>query len=43
MLGGHHTAQAPAVGPGTSDWMALRSALSTHKLIRPGMRVLPGL
>jgi FAD/FMN-containing dehydrogenase len=41
MLGGHHTAQAPAAGPGTSDWMALRAALSTHKLIRPGMRVYP--
>jgi hypothetical protein len=41
MLGGHHTAQAPAAGPGASDWMALRAALSTHKLIRPGMRVYP--
>jgi FAD/FMN-containing dehydrogenase len=41
MLGGHHTAQAPTAGPGTGDWMALRAALSTHKLIRPGMRVYP--
>ena len=36
---GHHTARAPQPGPGTSDWIALRSALSTHKLIRPGARV----
>lgn len=41
VLGGHHPAQAPAAGPGTSDWMALRSALSTHKLIRPQNRVYP--
>ncbi len=41
MLGGHHTAQAPTAGPGTGDWVALRAALSTHKLIRPGMKVYP--
>jgi hypothetical protein len=41
VLGGHHPAQAPAAGPGTSDWMALRSALSTRKLIRPQNRVYP--
>ena len=41
MLGSHHTAQAPTATPGTGDWMALRAALSTHKLIRPGMRVYP--
>jgi FAD/FMN-containing dehydrogenase len=41
MLGGHHTAQAPTAGPGTGDWVALRAALSTRKLIRPGMRVYP--
>ncbi|HEX9354513.1 MAG TPA: FAD-binding oxidoreductase [Streptosporangiaceae bacterium] len=30
---------SPQAGPGTGDWDALRRALSTHKLIRPGMRV----
>jgi FAD binding domain/Berberine and berberine like len=28
----------PGVAPGNSDWEALRRALSTHKLIRPGDR-----
>lgn len=28
----------PGVTPGTADWAALRRALSTHKLIRPGER-----
>jgi FAD/FMN-containing dehydrogenase len=28
----------PGVTPGTADWEALRRALSTHKLIRPGER-----
>jgi hypothetical protein len=28
----------PGVTPGTADWEALRRALSTHKLIRPGQR-----
>jgi FAD/FMN-containing dehydrogenase len=37
----HLLAGAPQAQPGTGDWMALRSALSTHKLIRPGMRVYP--
>ncbi len=41
MLGSHHTARAPTATPGTGDWMALRAALSTHKLIRPRMRVYP--
>jgi FAD/FMN-containing dehydrogenase len=42
MLGhGHQAAASPQAGPGTSDWEALRRALSTHKLIRPGMRVYP--
>ena len=42
MLGrAHHLAGAPQAPPGTGDWMALRSALSTHKLIRPGMRIYP--
>jgi FAD/FMN-containing dehydrogenase len=42
MLGHEHRAgAAPQPGPGTRDWEALRRALSTHKLIRPGMRVYP--
>jgi FAD/FMN-containing dehydrogenase len=42
MLGrAHRLAGAPQAPPGTGDWMALRGALSTHKLIRPGMRVYP--
>jgi FAD/FMN-containing dehydrogenase len=42
MLGrAHHLAGAPQAQPGAGDWMALRNALSTHKLIRPGMRVYP--
>ena len=42
MLGhGHAAAASPQAGPGTGDWEALRRALSTHKLIRPGMRVYP--
>ena len=38
---GHRTAAAPQAAPGVRDWEALRGALSTHKLIRPGMRVYP--
>ncbi len=34
-------AAAPAAGPGTGDWMALRRALSTHNLVRPGQRSYP--
>ncbi len=42
MLGrGHRGAASPQVSPGAGDWMALRAALSTRKLIRPGMRVYP--
>ena len=42
MLGrGHREAVSPQVAPGVRDWEALRVALSTHKLIRPGMRVYP--
>ena len=42
MLGrAHHLAGTPQAPPGTGDWTALRNALSTHKLIRPGMRVYP--
>ncbi len=32
---------APQAGPGVADWEALRTALSTHKLIRPGGRMYP--
>ena len=38
---GHRRAASPQAGPGIGDWMALRSALSTHKLIRPGEQDLP--
>ena len=42
MLGrAHHLPGTPQAPPGTGDWTALRNALSTHKLIRPGMRVYP--
>ncbi len=42
MLGhGPQAAGTPHAGPGVGDWVALRAALSTHKLIRPGMRVYP--
>ena len=34
----HRGAASPQAVPGVGDWMALRSALSTHKLIRPGNR-----
>ena len=33
--------RSPAAGPGAADWEALRSALSTHKLIRPGGKLYP--
>ena len=36
-----HEAASPQAAPGVRDWEALRAALSTHKLIRPGMRVYP--
>ena len=29
---------AAQAGPGTADWQALRQALSTHNLVRPGQR-----
>jgi FAD/FMN-containing dehydrogenase len=32
---------APQPGPGMADWAALRRALSTHKLIRPGGKMYP--
>jgi FAD/FMN-containing dehydrogenase len=32
---------APQAGPGVRDWEALRRALSTHKLIRPGAKMYP--
>src|SRR6202044_3579363 len=35
---GHRGAAAPRAVPGNADWMALRSALSTHKLIRPASK-----
>ena len=35
---GHRGAASPQAGPGNADWMALRSALSTHKLIRPASK-----
>ena len=42
MLGhGQRVHTSPQAGPGAGDWAALRGALSTHKLIRPGMRVYP--
>ena len=31
----------PQAGPGAADWAALRRALSTHKLIRPGGKMYP--
>ncbi len=31
----------PQAGPGAADWEALRRALSTHKLIRPGGKMYP--
>ena len=31
----------PEAGPGVADWEALRRALSTHKLIRPGGKMYP--
>ena len=31
----------PQAGPGAADWAALRQALSTHKLIRPGGKMYP--
>jgi len=31
----------PEAGPGAADWAALRRALSTHKLIRPGGKMYP--
>ncbi len=31
----------PEAGPGAGDWEALRRALSTHKLIRPGGKMYP--
>jgi FAD/FMN-containing dehydrogenase len=38
---GQRAAVDPQAAPGVSDWEALRRALSTHKLIRPGMKVYP--
>jgi FAD/FMN-containing dehydrogenase len=37
-LGGADHPARPGVTPGPADWAALRRALSTHKLIRPGQR-----
>ena len=34
----HRGAASPQAGPGNADWEALRSALSTHKLIRPASK-----
>jgi len=31
----------PQAAPGVADWAALRRALSTHKLIRPGGKMYP--
>ena len=38
---GRRGAASPQAGPGNSDWEALRSALSTHKLIRPASKTYP--
>jgi len=38
---GHRGTASPQAVPGTGDWVALRSALSTHKLIRPASRTYP--
>ena len=35
---GHRGTASPQAVPGTGDWVALRNALSTHKLIRPASR-----
>jgi FAD binding domain/Berberine and berberine like len=34
-------AAVPQAGPGPGDWEALRRALSTHNLVRPGQRAYP--